>query len=45
VFLWDARRRTGYLLAMPRAVRDADTDERLRFRIEWQGVRVAGREE
>jgi hypothetical protein len=32
VFAWDARRRTGYLLALPRA-RDR---EHLRFRIHWE---------
>jgi hypothetical protein len=32
VFCYDARRRCGYLLAMPRAV---DSDE-LRFRVVWQ---------
>ncbi|HZT79673.1 MAG TPA: C25 family cysteine peptidase, partial [Gemmataceae bacterium] len=38
VFLWDARRRTGYLLATPRA---RDTGE-LRFRVEWQPVETVG---
>jgi hypothetical protein len=32
VFAWDARRRTGYLLALPR-IRDRD---RLRFQIHWE---------
>jgi hypothetical protein len=30
-FCWDARRRCGYLLAIPR-----NTDRQLRFRIEWE---------
>jgi hypothetical protein len=39
VFLWDARRRTGYLLAAPRA-RD---HEALRFRVEWPGRSIVER--
>ncbi len=39
VFLWDARRQTGYLLATPR-VGEA---RQLRFTVEWTGVRMAGR--
>ncbi len=31
VFLWDGRRRTGYLLTMPRA-----DDRELRFRVSWR---------
>jgi hypothetical protein len=37
VFTWDARRRTGYLLATPRS-RDA---EELRFHVEWQSGQSA----
>jgi hypothetical protein len=32
VFCWDARRRVGYLLAMPRSAKSAE----LRFHIDWQ---------
>ena len=38
VFLWDARRKTGYLLATPR---DLDAGE-LRFRVDWPAMIVAG---
>jgi hypothetical protein len=39
VFLWDDRRRTGYLLVAPRA-----RDERaVRFRVEWRGAETAER--
>jgi hypothetical protein len=31
VFCWDARRRTGYLLALPR-----DGVQELRFRVAWE---------
>ena len=41
VFLWDARRKTGYLLATPR---DLDAGE-LRFRVDWPALTVAGVEE
>ena len=37
VFLWDARRKTGYLLATPR---DLDAGE-LRFRVEWPALTAA----
>ena len=37
VFLWDARRKTGYLLATPR---DLDAGE-LRFRVEWSALTAA----
>ncbi|MFO0881410.1 MAG: hypothetical protein U0840_29265 [Gemmataceae bacterium] len=40
-FLWDARRQTGYLLVAPREEQCGE----LRFRVEWSGVRVAGRAE
>lgn len=39
VFAWDGRRRTGYLLALPRA-RDR---ERLRFQIHWESEAVTYR--
>lgn len=39
VFLWDARRKAGWLLAMPRP----DDQGEMRFRVDWPGVRVAGR--
>jgi hypothetical protein len=39
VFLWDARRRTGYLLVAPRS-HDRGT---LRFGVEWQGQAIAER--
>ena len=37
VFLWDARRKTGYLLATPR---DLDAGE-LRFRVDWPALTAA----
>jgi hypothetical protein len=37
VFVWDARRRCGYLLAVPRA-----SDRHLRFHVEWPAEEVAG---
>lgn len=37
VFAWDARRRTGYLLALPRA-RDR---EQLRFQIHWESPAIS----
>jgi hypothetical protein len=39
LWLWDARRRTGYLLATPRERDSAG----LRFRVEWPGPSVVGR--
>jgi hypothetical protein len=39
VFVWDQRRRTGYLLAAPRP---QDRGE-LRFHVEWPGATVAGK--
>src|SRR5262249_7268705 len=41
VFLWDARRQTGYLLATPK-VGEA---KQLRFAVEWTSLRMAGRTE
>ena len=39
VFVWDQRRRTGYLLATPR-LRDSGE---LRFQIDWSGATVVDR--
>jgi hypothetical protein len=39
VFLWDARRRTGYVLAAPRS-RDGSE---MRFQIDWSGPTVVER--
>lgn len=39
VWLWDARRKTGYLLAMPRSFERGQ----LRFRVDSSGVRIAER--
>jgi hypothetical protein len=37
VFVWDQRRKTGYLLATPRSSRTAE----MRFQVEWPGPTVA----
>jgi hypothetical protein len=39
VFVWDKRRKTGYLLATPRS---SNHDE-MRFQVEWPGPAVADR--
>jgi hypothetical protein len=41
VFLWDARRKTGYLLVLPRTHERAE----VRFRVEWSAVHIVERTE